>query len=178
MRFLLLTTVMACVSACADDGTNAGADTCAELEGVVVVDNEGWVHRTDPADHVYVANPPASGPHYPVWAAWGVHDEVVERGSWVHNVEHGGVVLLIGPSASADAEAELRAAFDATAADPQCGHNRILLTRDPELDDAVAAVAANHVLVPGAFDNGVLSRARVVEFALTCRGHAPEDVCR
>ena len=137
MRAVLLTTWVACLAACGGDTSSGGTGTCLELEGAVVVDNEGWVHRTDPADHVYVANPPASGPHYPVWAAWGVHDDVVERGSWVHNVEHGGVVFLLGPGASADAEAAMRAAFEATEADPTCGHNRILLTRDPLLDDPV-----------------------------------------
>ncbi len=174
MRDLLLVmTLLGCVTACGD----GGVETCGDVEGASVVDNEGWAHKTDPADHVYVANPPASGPHYPVWASWGVHDEVVERGLWVHNVEHGGVVLLVGPAASADAEAELRAAFEATEPDAACGHNRILLTRDPDLDDPVAAVAANRVLVPGPFDNGVLSSDRVVAFALACRGLAPEDIC-
>jgi hypothetical protein len=177
VRHLLLVTTLMAGAGCGDERVPPSAQTCVDLDGVTGVDNEGWVHKTDPADHVYAANPPASGPHYPVWASWGVHDDVVERGLWVHNVEHGGVVLLIGPSASADAEAALRQAFEDTDADPACGHNRILLTRDPELDDAVAAVAADRVLVPGPFDNGVLSSDRVVEFVLACRGLAPEDVC-
>jgi hypothetical protein len=151
---------------------------CAAEDGAAFPANEGWTHKNDPVDHVYAANPPASGPHYPVWAGWGIHDDVVERGLWVHNLEHGGIVLLIGPSTSPEAEAELRAAFDAIPDDPECGHKRTLLTRDPLLDDPVAAVAADVVLVPGPLDGGVLARDRVVAFATACRNHAPENVCQ
>jgi hypothetical protein len=150
---------------------------CELPEGAVAQTNEGWAHENDPVAHVYAANPPSSGPHYPVWASWGAHEDVVERGLWVHNLEHGGIVLLVGASASAEAEAELRAAFDAIPDDADCGHRRTLLTRDPGLDDPVAAVAADVVLVPGPLDGGVLSRDRVVAFAVACRDHAPEDVC-
>jgi hypothetical protein len=154
------------------------AGRCAATEGATFPQNEGWAHKNDPADHVYAANPPASGPHYPVWASWRAHEDVVERGLWVHNVEHGGVVLLIGDAASSTAEAELRAAYDDIPDDPECGHPRALLTRDPQLDDPVAVVAADVVLVPGPFDGGVLSRERVVDFATACRAQAPENVCR
>ncbi len=150
---------------------------CEPPDGAVVVQNEGWEHKNDPVDHVYASNPPASGPHYPVWAGWGVHEDVVERGQWVHNLEHGGIVLLIGESASTEAEAELRAGFDAIPGDDECGHNRSLLTADPLLDDPVAVIAADTLLVPGPFDNGVLERGRVVDFALACRNHSHESIC-
>jgi hypothetical protein len=126
---------------------------------------------------VYQANPPSSGPHYPVWAPWGVHEDVVERGLWVHNLEHGGVVLLLGDAASDDAERELRAGFDDIPDDPECGHPRALLTRDPELDDPVAVVAADVVLLPGPLEGGLLTSDRIVAFATACRNHAPENVC-
>lgn len=168
--------VVATIAAAGCGGRAEGA--CEPVDGAVAVDNEGWSHKNDPADHVYVANPPASGPHYPIWASYGVHDDVVERGQWVHNVEHGAVVLLIGDSASAEAEAELRAGFEAMPVDEECGHRRALITRDPLLDDPVAVVAADTVLVPGALDNGVISSERVVEFALACRNHAPENICQ
>ncbi|MDP2343311.1 MAG: DUF3105 domain-containing protein [Deltaproteobacteria bacterium] len=152
---------------------------CVPPEGAVVVNNEGWAHKNDPVDHVYESNPPASGPHYPVWASWGVHadDDVVERGQWVHNLEHGGIVLLLGDSASDEAEEELRAGFDDIPGDDECGHSRTLLTLDPELDDPVAVVAADTLLVPGLLDEGVLTRERIVEFALACRNHSHESIC-
>ena len=42
----------------------------------------------------YVHNPPASGDHWPWPATWGVHNEVLAREWWVHNLEHQGIVLL------------------------------------------------------------------------------------
>ena len=151
---------------------------CEPADGAVSVANEGWAHKNDKADHVYVANPPSSGPHYPVWASYGVAEDVLERGSWVHNLEHGAIVLLIGDDASAEAEAELRAGFDAIPVDEECGHRRTILTRDPELDDPVAVVAADTVLVPGLGDNGIITSERIVEFAVNCRNHAPENICQ
>ena len=151
---------------------------CEAPDGAAFQENEGWTHKNDPAEHVYKANPPSSGPHYPVWAGWGIHDDVVERGLWVHSLEHGGIVLLIGDDASDEAEDELRAAYDDIPDDDECGHKRVVLTRDPLLDDPVAAVAADVVLLPGPLDGGVLARDRVVDFATACRNHAPEDVCQ
>ncbi len=151
---------------------------CDAQPGALFPENEGWLHESDPANHVYRANPPASGPHYPIWAAWRAHEDVVERGQWVHNLEHGGVVFLLGDTASSSAKDELKAAFDTLSDDPACGHPRALLTRDPRLDDPVAVVAADAVLVPGPLDGGVLPRERIVDFASACRNQAPEDVCQ
>jgi hypothetical protein len=175
MRLCVCSIVVAAFAAACPGEPVEGA--CELPEGAEFVANEGWRHENDPADHVYTANPPASGPHYPVWASWGVHDDVVERGQWVHNLEHGGIVLLIGDDASDEAEDELRAAFDDIPDDEECGHKRTLLTRDPEMDDPVAAVAADAVLVPGVLDGGVLPRERIVEFATACRNHATENIC-
>jgi hypothetical protein len=57
----------------------------------------------------YPTNPPASGPHYPIWAAFQEFATPVPRPYWVHSLEHGAVVLLYncaklgGADASADA---------------------------------------------------------------------------
>ena len=174
MRSVVAVVVVVALSAC--HGEPLGG-ACEPPDGAVVVPNEGWVHKNDAVDHVYVSNPPASGPHYPVWAGWEIHDDVVERGQWVHNLEHGGIILLIGDSASTEAEEELRAGYDAIPNDEECGHRRALLTRDPELDDAVAVVAADHLLIPGGLDGNALSVERIVEFAQACRNHSHESIC-
>lgn len=177
MRFVVLVAVTACVfgNGCCKGEPIEGA--CELPEGAQFVANEGWVHENDPKDHVYTANPPSSGPHYPVWAGWGIHDDVVERGQWVHNLEHGGIVLLIGDDASDEAEEELLAGYEDIPEDEECGHRRTLVTHDPEMDDPVAAVAADVVLVPGPLDGGVLQRDRIVAFAEACRNHATENIC-
>lgn len=173
--FFVAVGVCAFGACCSSGEPIAGA--CEIPEGAVFVENEGWEHKNDPKDHVYTANPPASGPHYPIWSGWGIHDDVVERGQWVHNLEHGGIVLLIGDSASDEAEQELLEGFVAIPVDEECGHSRTLVTHDKDMDDPVAAVAADVVLVPGLLDDGILSRDRIVDFATACRNHASEDIC-
>ena len=43
------------------------------------------------------SSPPTSGPHYGVPAVWDFYDEEVPLVQTVHNLEHGGVVVLYGP---------------------------------------------------------------------------------
>jgi Protein of unknown function (DUF3105) len=43
------------------------------------------------------SSPPTSGPHYGVPAVWDFYDEDVPLVQTVHNLEHGGVVVLYGP---------------------------------------------------------------------------------
>jgi hypothetical protein len=42
----------------------------------------------------YDSNPPSSGPHYPIWAAFRVYTSPVPRPYYVHDLEHGAVVLV------------------------------------------------------------------------------------
>jgi hypothetical protein len=151
--------------------------TCDEaLAGTTArrVPNEGWTHVDTPDALVYQHNPPASGPHFDQWAGYQIHDAPIARGNWVHNLEHGAVVLLIGPAAS-DAERQLlRDAYEALPVDEDCGHRRALMTTDDALDSAVAAVAADFVLES---DDGALTVDGIVAFGLACRDRAPEDIC-
>lgn len=58
------------------------------------VENEGRQHVAEGSVVEYRADPPASGDHYPVWSRYGVFEEPVNPGYWVHNLEHGAIVLL------------------------------------------------------------------------------------
>lgn len=140
---------------------------------VVTVAPEGWAHAAEGSAIAYQANPPASGPHYPAWARYREHAAALPRGYWVHNLEHGAIVLLYRPDASAVAVQELRQSFAALPNDRACGHERALLTPDPLLPRAqVAAVAAHRVLIADRLDP-----AWVRAFAESFRGMGPEAVC-
>ena len=41
----------------------------------------------------YNSNPPSSGPHYPIWAAFQEFEKPVDRRYTVHDLEHGAVVV-------------------------------------------------------------------------------------
>lgn len=66
--------------------------------------NDGLPGRPAPdegAQHVevgmvilYKNAPPSSGTHYPQWLRYGVYAQPVPPGYWVHNLEHGAVVVL------------------------------------------------------------------------------------
>ena len=138
----------------------------------MAVPNEGWAHVPEGSAITYRNNPPASGPHYPVWLRYQEYPQPMARGYWVHNLEHGAIVFLYRPDAPGDVIPKLVDAFRTLPADPLCGHGRALLTPDPELPWPAAVVAAHFVLRA---DN---SSAQVIhEFAVARRGHGPEQVC-
>ncbi len=155
---------------CYSDGTPR--DGVCTFDGAEAVPDEGWTHVNTEEELVYEHNPPASGPHFPVWASWGVHDDVVNRGNWVHNLEHGGIVLLIGPDATDAERQQVLDGFDAISDDPECGHPRTVVTDDPKLDVHTAAVAADIVL-----EASPLTPDAIAGFADACRNRAREDIC-
>ena len=163
---------IACAACGGAPSSPSGVPPASGGGGGTQVLNEGWVHVSEGTPVSYRSNPPASGPHYPVWAHYQEYKTAVERPYWVHNLEHGAIVLLYRPDATAANVAALASVFRALPADPECGHARALLTPDPLLPRQVAAVAADWVLTADAVDAVALQA-----FALAHRNHAPEDVC-
>jgi len=89
----------------------------------------GHLAPGDKVTYTYCA--PASGVHYnkpgtagPIPArVYGPNDSVLPEG-WLHNLEHGGIVILYtgsGSGASAEGQAQLKALFDAFPPGPVCG---------------------------------------------------------
>src|SRR5713226_6745866 len=148
----------------------ADTGSCTMTESAVA--NEGWIHVAEGSTVNYQHNPPASGPHYPVWARYQSYTTAVARPYWVHNVEHGAIVLLHRPDAPPAVVAALGDAFRSLPADPECGHSRALLTPDPLLARAVTAVAADFVL-----EGDCVSADAIRRFTAAHRNHSPEDIC-
>jgi hypothetical protein len=139
---------------------------CASVIGDAFC-SEGQMHVPDGTDVPWMHDPPHSGPHYASWESWGEHMEIVPRGNWVHNLEHGGIVLL--HSCPGGCETELDVLRDVIAQRPNL---RILMTQDPELPgDRFAAISWTWVY---RFDAPNL--ATLLCFADQHEGHAPEDV--
>ena len=55
--------------------------------------DRGQEHIPQGTKTTYQDYPPASGKHWPVWAPWGIYKEALPR-RFVHNLEHGGIVVL------------------------------------------------------------------------------------
>ncbi len=150
----------------------AACDADPLLVGLVT-DDEGWGHVPAGTDVVYTHNPPASGPHYALWARSGDYAEPIDRRNWVHNLEHGWLVLAYRPDAPPEAIATLHQIYLDGFPDPACvnGIKRIVVTPDPLLPTPVAALTAFRILSGDTLDPAVVARM----FEL-CRAGAPEPL--
>jgi hypothetical protein len=143
-RTVLLAGILA--AACGDEPAPAGAGPC-QVRLLAEAPRPGR-HVAAGSPIEFATNPPMSGTHFDVWAAWDrAYDPPLARGYWLHNAEHGGVVFLYNcPGGCDDQVAALRALIAGLPDDPRCAapvRHRVLLTADPELppEVRVAAVA-------------------------------------
>lgn len=124
----------------------------------------------------YGTNPPTSGPHYPVWAAYQTYASAVPRGFYVHDLEHGGVVILHNcPGGCASDLATLAQFLNARPADPLCVppvKSRIVVTPDPASPTPFAATAWGYTLTAECLDVAALGAFIDAHYA-----HAPENEC-
>ena len=114
----------ACSTVWEPDPTPTPAEGASPQPGYVQPDM-GNTHVESGSQVRYTYCPPASGRHYigaeigPIPARpYGPGDGVIPQG-WVHNLEHGGLVILYR-DADAD-QAALRAVYDSIPASPVCG---------------------------------------------------------
>ncbi len=137
---------------------------------------EGAMHVAVGTNVAYRSNPPSSGNHFPYWGTWGAHDPALERGHYVHNLEHGGVALLYKCDGSACPDAAgLRAFMDGRPQDPICTapvRARFILTADASIPTAIAATAWGHVYLADCLDTTTLGA-----FVDAHYGKGPEAVC-
>ncbi len=144
MRCYLLLALVAC----AEPPKSSSRQTHDHCDGKVVVEPiVDSPHREVGTPIVWPNNPPTSGPHWPVWAAWNRHYDEIARPYWLHNAEHGGVVLAYRCDAGCQDIADaLDSLVRVLPADPHCVaplRNRTIVVADPLLPDdhAVFAVA-------------------------------------
>jgi hypothetical protein len=125
----------------ASDAADAGS--CGAVEALYTP--EPGLHVAVCSVIAYSTNPPTSGPHYPIWAAFKTYTSPVPRGFLVHSLEHGAVVVSYNCPGGCDADlAALQAFLAARPADPLCVaplQNRFIVTPDPLLDVPFAAAA-------------------------------------
>lgn len=122
-------------------------------------------------------NPPTNGAHFDIWAAWDRQYAELPRGNYVHNAEHGGVILLYHcDPACPDVVEALLGVARAMPTDPMCTApvtKRVIVTADSLLPPGiqVAAVAWQHAYTATCFDDYVAT------FAAEHYARAPEDFC-
>jgi hypothetical protein len=113
--------------------------------------------RIDCADVVYEDDPPSSGTHCPDWERdCGEHTETVDPCNWVHNLEHGWIVMLSNCPTGCDAELALMRQAICDGPVEADGTTRMLLTPDPDLGTRFALVSWGWVWKGDAIDAATL----------------------
>ena len=169
--------VVVVLVACADPPSSTTVPVGA-CDGMLTIERDTTAeHVPQDSPITWTNNPPTSGPHFPIWAAWDREYAALPRGYYVHNAEHGGIVLLYRCDAGCPEVIDSLVAVargmagDASCEDPVT--KRVVITADPLLPDGVqvAAVAWNHAYTASCFDSYVET------FAREHYARAPEDLC-
>jgi hypothetical protein len=122
-----------------------------------------------PADHVaegtpieYNSRPPTSGPHFAAWyPTYGVFEQEIPAGNWVHNMEHGAVVLLYNcPEACPDLVNQIRQLHNdlPKGRNARRGVARMLALPYKDMDHRIAVVAWGWLLELDQFDRDQILR--------------------
>ncbi len=168
-------------------GSDGGAGTprsVTVLDGGCAITVESWAlgagtHVAVGTALTWPSNPPASGPHFPSWAAFQEFTSPVPRGYYVHDLEHGAVVFLSNCAlAGADCTPVLETIRQAAAAlpdDPKCSGGvrvRTVISPDPLITEPLVAVSWGFIYRAQCADLPSLKA-----FAAEHYARAPEDEC-
>jgi hypothetical protein len=164
--------------ACGDSAPSKETTSVGPCDGTLTIERDTSGEHVDTGTAIeWTNNPPTSGAHFPAWAAWDREYAALARGYYVHNAEHGGIILLYRCDAGCpDVVAQLLTAARNMAPDSSCASpitKRVIVAPDPALPDGVqvAAVAWNHAYTASCYD------AYVETFAREHYAKAPEDFC-
>jgi hypothetical protein len=150
---------------------------CAAVEQQQALEGEAHVALCSPV--AYRTKPPSSGNHYSTWAAYKTYASPVPEGYWVHDLEHGAVVISYACAGGcADQIAAAEKMIASLPEDPAClalgqhVQRRFILTPDPKLDIPFAASAWGWTLRASCFDAAAFSAFVTAHYA-----RSPEDLC-
>jgi hypothetical protein len=119
----------------------------------------------------YEDTPPTSGSHWPVVARWGVYPEEVPPEVYVHNLEHGGIVILYQcPTPCPEVVRELEDTVQ-TLPKSKFGHVKVVVSPNSKIKSRFALLAWTRLDTFDRFD-----RERVVRFVRAWQDKGPEDV--
>ncbi|MAQ15749.1 MAG: hypothetical protein CMN30_13265 [Sandaracinus sp.] len=126
----------------------------------------------------YASLPPASGPHFSVWADFATYGDEVPWGYLVHSLEHGAIFLGYDcPEGCPEVLDAFAAVIEAHGDDPLCATHpsadaRFIVAPVSGLDAPVVALAWEYAYTATCVDDASLSA-----FVEDHYGLAPEDLC-
>jgi len=133
--------------------------------------DEGQQHVPEGTPVTYGHSPPTSGPHWPRWARWDVYAREVPPEIWVHNLEHGGIVILYRCDTPCPDLIQQLGEVYRTFPKSKHGHVKLLITPYRNLRTRLAILAWTWLDELDEFD-----RERLVRFYQAHVDRGPEDV--
>jgi hypothetical protein len=137
--------------------------------------DEGRTHVTAGSKITYQHYPPTSGNHYPQAARWGTFGtdaQPLPEGTFVHNLEHGGIAILYKcPDGCPDLVQQLQDLVKSGPKDPKYQEVKIVVTPYGNMTHKIALLAWNWLDELDTFDS-----ARILKFYLDHVDMGPEDV--
>ncbi len=145
MKAVLLVSIAGCAAPSSPSGPIGVGGHCNGVTENVA--SEPAIHVQVGTNGEWSTNPPVTGEHYPVWAAYDRTYAQLDRGYYLHDAEHGAIIFLYNcPAGCAETVSALEDVVRAMPTDPDATapvRQRALITGDLLLpaDVAVAAVA-------------------------------------
>ncbi len=121
--------------------------------------DEGRNHVGIGTDLAHQTFPPASGNHYETWVPRGAFsDQPIDPGYWVHNLEHGYVVLLYKcPGDCTPLKNQLRDLYNGLTKS-KFGYQKAVFAPDDRIDKNFYVVAWDHRLGLDSYDPDTIKR--------------------
>lgn len=113
----------------------------------VRLEDQGREHIPEGGSHApYNASPPTSGWHYDRWASWGIKTEPLPPELFIHNMEHGGVILHYNCPDGCPGEVEMMS-------DIVNRTDETILMPNPDMESRFALTAWNWLLTMEEYDD-------------------------
>jgi hypothetical protein len=144
--------------------------------GGVMMPYEGNTHMIPPAVITYKHYPPTSGSHYYIWAPLGVYPAAkyphpLPVGYWVHNLEHGAIVIVYHCPQGCPALAKQLGELTHTFPLDKYGQVKMIVTPYDHMQHRIAILAWRWIDQMDSFD-----RPRLLGFYRKHVNRGPEDI--
>lgn len=135
--------------------------------------NQGQQHISRGEKHkAYNSDPASSGPHYAdqgAPTAWGVYTEEVPEEVFLHNEEHGGVIITYNPTLPADQIKKLQSLFAPPYSNAKFVPSKAIVTPRTKNQKPIQLASWTRTLNLDSYDENAL-----MKFYLTNVGKSPE----
>lgn len=109
---------------------------------------QGREHIAPGATHEpYASNPPVSGPHYAKWSECGIFEELIPVETFIHNMEHGQVVVYYKPDLPQEEVQKLKDFVT-----PLLGDGWILMAQNKDIDSNIVLASWGRYQLFDTFD--------------------------